>query len=390
MTHIEWLNFLSSFWTKSSEVLPLVFSQEAPLEWEYVGGSRSNSDFQHAGDTGCTFKAYTLHQTHQWKRRGRGGRSHSHLHNTTGTIANLSHVISSALDLWPLSRAVLVLKATCHCLNCLSKASLEGHRVCRRNMLLQPLLVNPPLVPSMCCCLCVYVYHCLLSPLVFYACCSLARQWPLRMKCRSGQYVSKPLGWKKAGWQQKAVCLERKRRLEEKERALENNKDNACNKWGGVLYVFHCNNPRIKNQQDLSSTQQPAFPNSDITSEPSESECPDLFCLRDLVEQGSATALCMHQPHRCSPNWGTSSIQCMLAPLPLHHRVWRRKVGRGTRLMMVLTAYLSSGWRVMRHLSNLNIFHWAVMALSPGPHVCVCVHVCVLAPLCVTGSAFEC
>lgn len=53
-------------------------------------------------------------------------------------------------------------------------------------------------------------------------------------------------------------------------------------------------------------------------------------------------------------------------------------MGRGTRLMMVLTAYLSSGWRVMRHLSNLNIFHWAVMALSPGPHVCVCLclHLC--------------
>lgn len=47
--------------------------------------------------------------------------------------------------------------------------------------------------------------------------------------------------------------------------------------------------------------------------------------------------------------------------------------------MMVLTEYLSSGWRVMRHLSNLNIFHWAVMALSPGPHVCgrrVCSHLC--------------
>lgn len=27
----------------------------------------------------------------------------------------------------------------------------------------------------------------------------------------------------------------------------------------------------------------------------------------------------------------------------------------------------------MRHLSNLNIFHWAVMALSPGPHVYLCV-----------------
>ncbi len=63
-------------------------------------------------------------------------------------------------------------------------------------------------------------------------------------------------------------------------------------------------------------------------------------------------------------------------------------MGRGTRLMMVLTAYLSSGWRVMRHLSNLNIFHWAVMALSPGPHVCV--RVCVLALLCVTESVFEC
>ena len=76
---------------------------------------------------------------------------------------------------------------------------------------------------------------------------------------------------------------------------------------------------------------------------------------------------------------GTSSIQCTPAPLPLYHRVWRRKVGRGTRLMMVLTAYLSSSWRVMRHLSNLNIFHWAVMALSPEPHVCVRVPVCACA-----------
>lgn len=39
--------------------------------------------------------------------------------------------------------------------------------------------------------------------------------------------------------------------------------------------------------------------------------------------------------------------------------------------MMVLTEYLSSGWRVMRHLSNLNIFHWAVMALGPM-YACEC------------------
>lgn len=34
----------------------------------------------------------------------------------------------------------------------------------------------------------------------------------------------------------------------------------------------------------------------------------------------------------------------------------------------------------MRHLSNLNIFHWAVMALSPLPHVCVSGCVCMLVP----------
>lgn len=75
-------------------------------------------------------------------------------------------------------------------------------------------------------------------------------------------------------------------------------KENVCNKWGGVLRVFH-DNPRIKNQQDLNSTQQRAFPNSDITSEPNESDCPDLLCLRDLEQ---AAAPCMHQPHRCSPD----------------------------------------------------------------------------------------
>lgn len=128
---------------------PSFFSQEAPLEWGYVGGSGSNSDFQRAGDTDCVFQDYTLHQTHQRRRRGRGGWPHSHIHNTTGTIANLSHVISSALDLWSLFRAVFVLRATCHCLNCLSEASLEGHSgVCRRNMLLKPLTVNQPLCPA--------------------------------------------------------------------------------------------------------------------------------------------------------------------------------------------------------------------------------------------------
>lgn len=79
-------------------------------------------------------------------------------------------------------------------------------------------------------------------------------------------------------------------------------------------------------------------------------------------------------------NWASSSIQCVAVPYPLHHHVWRRKVGRATRLMMVLTVYLSSSWRVMRHLSNLNIFHWAVMALSPELHVvCVCECACTCA-----------
>ena len=81
------------------------------------------------------------------KRKGR--MAPLHIPNTSDTIANLSHAISSALDLWPLSKAVFVLRATCRCLNCLSGASLEGHgRVCRRNTLLTPLMVNPPFCPA--------------------------------------------------------------------------------------------------------------------------------------------------------------------------------------------------------------------------------------------------
>lgn len=145
-------------------MLPPHVSQEAALEWGYVGGSCWNSDFQHAGDIETTFKDHTLHQTHHWRSRGRGGWPYSHIHNTTGTITNLSHVISSALDLWPFSRAVFVLRAMCHCLNCLSEASLQGRSsVCRRNMLLKPLMENPHWCPA-----CVSVSVCM-SIIVFSA-----------------------------------------------------------------------------------------------------------------------------------------------------------------------------------------------------------------------------
>lgn len=107
-----------------------------------------------------------IHFSKNTNWRGRGGWPSSHIHNTPGTSANLSHVISSALDLWPLPRAVFVLKARCRCLNCLSEISLEGHgSVCWRNMLLKPLVVAPPLCPA---CVDVSVRVCLsLSPVCF-------------------------------------------------------------------------------------------------------------------------------------------------------------------------------------------------------------------------------
>lgn len=130
--------------------------------------------------------------------------------------------------------------------------------------------------------------------------------------------------------------------------------------------MFHCNNPWIKNLTTYLPEQW-HYKWAYWVRLP----WPLLLVRPRRTRHCCCSTHCMHQLHRCSPNWGTSSIQCILASLPLHHCVWRREVGRGIRLMMVLTEYLSSGWRVMRHLSNLNIFHWAVMALSPGPHVCV-------------------
>lgn len=114
-----------------------------------------------------------------------------------------------------------------------------------------------------------------------------------------------------------------------------------------------------------------------------------------------AAARSVHQLHRCRHRRAAAdSIHRVRSapptPFPLHRHVCRRKMGRGTRLMTVLTAYLSSDWRVMRHLSNLNIFHWAVMVLSPWPAACECVPVCVRACVCIfvklraIGSAFEC
>lgn len=257
-------------------------------------------------------------------------------------------------------------------------------------MLLKPLLVSPPLCPA-----CVYVCHCLFTPLVFYARCSLARQWPLRMKCLTWQYVSKPLEWKKAWWQQKVVCLERKGSLEQRKnvnvkgvtgrvyRQLENKR--RC--------MQHLRREVISVSLQQSLDEERARPQFNLaTYLPEQWHYKWAYWVRLpwplLLVRPSTTRHCrrsmrlMHQPHCCSPNWGTSSIQCILAPLPLHHCVWRRKVGRGTRLMMVLTEYLSSGWRVMRHLSNLNIFHWAVMALSPGSHECMCVCVCARLHVC--------
>lgn len=101
-------------------------------------------------------RLYTSSNTPVMEKRN-GRMTPLHIPNTSDTIANLSHVISSALDLWPLSWAVFVLRATCRCLNCLSGASLEGHGgVCRRNTLLKPLMVNPPFCPA-----CVSVLLCM-------------------------------------------------------------------------------------------------------------------------------------------------------------------------------------------------------------------------------------
>lgn len=76
----------------------------------------------------------------------------------------------------------------------------------------------------------------------------------------------------------------------------------------------------------------------------------------------SCTATAEHPPTPFSVSRSATPTR-----FPLRHHVCRQKMGRGTRLMMVLPAYLSSNWRVMQHLSNLNIFHWAVMVLSPRP-----------------------
>lgn len=130
-----------------------------------------------------------------------------------------------------------------------------------------------------------------------------------------------------------------------------------CAASEGSFWIFHCTDAWIKNRQDLSFIPPPAFLNSDMRSELSESECRDLLCT-------SCTAAALTEA------LAPSSV-CRLPSCDITASAGGR--GGGTRLMMVLTAYISSGWRVMRHLSNLNIFHWAVMALSSRPHVRVCV-----------------
>lgn len=252
-----------------------------------MGGSRSNSDFQHEMQA---VLSKTIHFIKHTSEGEGGGWPHSHIHDTTGPSPIYHMQFPRLLTFDPLPRAVFVLRATCHCL---SEASPEGHSgVCRRNMLLKPLMVKPPLCPA-----CVSVPVCTsiiaFSPLVFYACCSLARQWPLTMKCRSGQYVRNPLGWERGGWRQKAVCFERRRRLEQKKRvkgmtgslwiAWEQKRQFVQQMRRG----FACFS--LQQSPDKESAR-PQFNSATCLSEqrhykPNESDYPDLLCSWDLEEQ---------------------------------------------------------------------------------------------------------
>lgn len=116
----------------------------------------------------------------------------SYTHSTPCTAANLLHTISSALDLWAISRAVFILRAMCHCWKCLSAVREDRHfDTSRRNTPLKTPLENLALVPGMSLSLCarLCVRHCLHTPLL-----SLARQWPFTTNCQSGQYVRKTFG----------------------------------------------------------------------------------------------------------------------------------------------------------------------------------------------------
>lgn len=117
-----------------------------------------------------TFNILEAFIRRQWREWGEWLRSPTY---------NLSQLISSALDLWPLSQTVFTLQAACRCLIYLSGAVLDGHSsISSRNMQGNP-LTGSTLVPSMHFRLCVYVCHCLLNPLAAYVRFSLARRWPL-------------------------------------------------------------------------------------------------------------------------------------------------------------------------------------------------------------------
>lgn len=142
-------------------------------------------------------RLYTSSNTPVMEKRN-GRMTPLHIPNTSDTIANLSHVISSALDpLTPLLGCVCIEGNVP--LSELSVWSLpRGTRRClQEKYTAKATDGESTLLPSMCFRLAVHVHHCLLSPPVFHAWCSLAGQWPLTMKCCSGQYVSKPLGWEK-------------------------------------------------------------------------------------------------------------------------------------------------------------------------------------------------
>lgn len=74
----------------------------------------------------------------------------------------------------------------------------------------------------------------------------------------------------------------------------------------------------LNKEPDLDLTQQPALSNSQITSKPNESECPDLLCSRVQVEQGSCCRSSMHAPaaplRPLTEARAPSSVCCLPSP----------------------------------------------------------------------------
>lgn len=144
-------------------------------------------------NTGCTIKVHRANQSTVKEKGVCRMTPLIYTHNTSCTATNLSHTISSALDLWSLSQSVFILRAMCHCLNCRSAACRQTPWYILEKYAAKATTRESALVPGMCFCLrvCLCVCHCLLSPLL-----SLARQWPFTTKCHSGQYVRKTFGMK--------------------------------------------------------------------------------------------------------------------------------------------------------------------------------------------------